>query len=324
MTGQDMNQMLNTKKSETKRTIINLTHVSKWYGQVMGLNDVTLEFKEGITGLLGPNGAGKSTMFKVITGQVMPNLGTAKIYNKRIWNNYSLWKDIGYCPEYDTFWENMTGEDFLDLLARLYGLPKLEAQQHRNRVLKTVGLSKDAYRKIKGYSKGMRQRLKVAQALLNDPEILILDEPLTGADPLAKRALMNLFQDLEADGKTLIISSHVLEEMEKITDNILLIHKGRLLAEGKIEEIRGLIDKYPHNIFIATSESKKLANRLINEDYVISVIKYLQPRGIMVQTHQPELFYTKIAKILDEESINITQLTSTDDNLDAVFRYLID
>jgi ABC-2 type transport system ATP-binding protein len=200
--------------NDPKSTIIRLSRVSKWYGQVLGLNDVTLDFKEGITGLLGPNGAGKSTMFKIITGQVKPSIGTARIYNQPIWNNYPLWNGIGYCPEYDTFWEEMTGIGFIDFLARLYGMTKFEAEKRRDQVLQIVGLSQDAHRKIKGYSKGMRQRLKVAQALIIDPDILILDEPLTGADPLAKRALIDLFLDLERDGKTLIISSHVLEEME--------------------------------------------------------------------------------------------------------------
>ena len=324
MTLQNNKPEINKTPQNTGKSVISLYHISKWYGQVLGLNDVTLNFKEGITGLLGPNGAGKSTMFKIITGQVKPSLGSASILNQSIWNNYSLWNNIGYCPEYDTFWEDLAGTDFIDYLAFLYGMSKKDVEDRRNYVLDIVGLSADAYRKIKGYSKGMRQRLKVAQALINDPEILILDEPLTGADPLAKRALINLFLDLETKGKTLIISSHVLEEMEKITDNILLIHKGRLLAEGRIEEIRSLIDKYPHNIFIATKETIKLGNRLLKENYVISVTKHLQPLGIMVQTHQPEQFYSYIAKILNEEEIEISQLTSTDDSLDAVFRYLVD
>ncbi len=311
-------------QQNSKETIIALSHVSKWYGQVLGLNDVTLEFKEGITGLLGPNGAGKSTMFKIITGQVKPSLGFAKILNMPIWNNYQLWKVIGYCPEYDTFWEDMSGNGFIEFLARIYGFTKSEAEKRRDIVISLVGLEKDSYRKIKGYSKGMRQRLKVAQALINDPQILILDEPLTGADPLAKRTLIELFQALENDGKTLIISSHVLEEMEKITDNILLIHKGRLLAEGRIEEIRGLIDKYPHNIFIGTGKTSELAKSLIKENYVISVTKHLQPPGVMVQTHQPEIFYSNIARILSKNNIEISRLYSTDDNLDAVFRYLVE
>jgi ABC-2 type transport system ATP-binding protein len=313
--------MVNKKKT---RNIISLSHVSKWYGQVIGLNDVTLDIKSGITGLLGPNGAGKSTMFKIITGQIKTELGFVKVFKQPVWNNYTLWEKIGYCPEYDSFYHELTGYKFVNYLCRLSGFTKQEAEVKTQTALDLVGMIDASNRKIKGYSKGMRQRLKVAQALVHDPEILILDEPLTGTDPIAKHTLINLFQKLEADGKTIIISSHVLEEVERITDNILLIHKGRLLAEGKINEIRDLIDKYPHNILIATPDITRLAKRLIKEDFVISVTKQEHPKGLLVQTHQPDKFYSEIPLIITEEDAEISQMTSTDDNLDAVFRYLVD
>ncbi len=312
------------KENAIAREIISISRVSKWYGQVIGLNDVTLNLQPGITGLLGPNGAGKSTMFKIITGQIKPGLGRVSVFNEPVWNNYSLWHRMGYCPEFDNFWSDLTGFKFVNFLAKLQGMPPAEARTKTEDALKLVDLIDVSMRKIKGYSKGMRQRLKVAQALVHDPDILILDEPLTGTDPIVKFALIELFQKLEAEGKTLVISSHVLEEVERITDNILLINKGRLLAEGKIAEIRNLIDKYPHNILIATADVKTLAKRLIREDYVLSISKQEHPKGIMVQTHQPENFYSEIAKIITEEGAEISQMTSTDDNLDAVFRYLVD
>jgi ABC-2 type transport system ATP-binding protein len=304
--------------------VISLWRVSKWYGQVIGLNDISLNIKKGITGLLGPNGAGKSTMFKIITGQIKQGIGQVSVTGKPVWNNYSLWQNMGYCPEYDSFWGDQTGFKFIRFLARLHGMSPTVADKKTKSALELVGMLKDSHRKIKGYSKGMRQRLKVGQALLHDPDILILDEPLTGADPIAKYTLTQLFQDLESEGKTLVISSHVLEEVERITDNILLIHKGRLLAEGRIQEIRDLIDKYPHNIFIATKEIAKLAKRLIREEFVLSIAKYPQSGGLMVQTQQPDRFYTEIPKIIVAEGVEISQMTSTDDNLDAVFRYLVD
>jgi ABC-2 type transport system ATP-binding protein len=313
--------------SEKQREIITLSRVSKWYGQVIGLNDISLKIKPGITGLLGPNGAGKSTMFKIITGQIKPKIGSVTVYGQPVWNNFQLWDKIGYCPEYDQFWFELSGFKFINYLCKLYGFSALETKQKTEAAIELVGLQKDADRKIKGYSKGMRQRLKVAQALVHDPEILILDEPLTGADPIAKFTLINLFQKLEDEGKTLVISSHVLEEVERITDNILLIHKGRLLAEGRIKEIRDLIDTYPHNIFIGTSKFAGvaiLAKRLIREDFVLSVTKQKQPMGIMIQTAKPDVFYSEIAQILASEDVTVTQMTSTDDSLDAVFRYLVD
>jgi len=313
-----------SRSKNKSEDIITLTHVSKWYGQVIGLNDISFNIKSGITGLLGPNGAGKSTMFKIISGQLQPGLGYATIYGQPIWNNYLLWEKMGYCPEYDSFWFELTGFEFVNYLCKLYGVSSGKAKQMTENALDLVGLVEDSKRKIKGYSKGMRQRLKVAQALVHDPEILILDEPLTGADPIAKFTLINLFHKLEAEGKTLIISSHVLEEVERITDNILLIHKGRLLAEGRIQEIRDLIDKYPHNIIIKTPDISVLAPRLIKESSVLSVTKQKKPKALMVQTHKPNIFYSKIANIILEEGVEVTQMTSTDDDLDAVFRYLVD
>ena len=306
------------------RHIINISRVSKWYGQVIGLNDISLQIDPGITGLLGPNGAGKSTMLKIITGQIKPGIGFVTVYDQPVWNNYQLWGQMGYCPEYENLWDDMTGFKFINYLYRLHGVSSGKAQKKTDDVLELVGLKKDAARKIKGYSKGMRQRLKVAQALIHDPELLILDEPLAGTDPIAKYKLVELFQTLEAEGKTIVISSHVLEEVERITDNILLIHKGRLLAEGRIKDIRDLIDKYPHNIFIATPGVPELAKRLIKEDFVLSITKQEHPNGIMVQTHQPDIFYSKIAEIITEEGLEISQMTSTDDNLDAVFKYLVE
>ena len=315
--------MSNINKLKTK-SIIKFYKVSKWYGQVIGINDVTLDIRCGITGLLGPNGAGKSTMLKIITGQIKPEIGDITVFDEPVWNNSTLWSRMGYCPEYDSFWSELTGFKFVNYLSRLSGMSSSEAKMKTNSAINLVGLETAAHRKIKGYSKGMRQRLKVAQALVHDPKVLIFDEPLTGADPLAKYSLIDLFQKLESEGKTLVISSHVLEEVERITDNILLIHKGRLLAEGKIGEIRDLIDKYPHNIFISTKDVSALARRLIKEEYVFSISKHDNPSGIMVQTHKPEMFYSEIAKILTNSGIEITQMTSTDDNLDAVFRYLVD
>jgi ABC-2 type transport system ATP-binding protein len=314
----------NITQSKSSRDIITLSHVSKWYGQVIGLNDISIKIKKGITGLLGPNGAGKSTMFKIITGQIKPKIGNVTVFDQPVWNNYKLWDRIGYCPEYDAYWNELTGFEFINHLFSFHDIPSSELKQKTEYALELVGMTKDADRKIKGYSKGMRQRLKVAQALVHDPELLILDEPLIGTDPIVKHALINIFQKLETEGKTLVISSHVLEEIERITDNILMIHKGRLLAEGRINEIRDLIDKYPHNIFIATSDVPVLAKRLIKENFVLSITKYHEPEGLMVQTHQAEVFYSEIAKIFTEEDVNITQMTSTDDNLDAVFRYLVE
>ncbi len=303
--------------------VITIQNLSKWYGQVLGLNDVTVFIYSGITGLLGPNGAGKSTLLKILTGQIRPRIGDVRIKGQEIWDNPDLMKQIGYCPEQDSFYDDMTGLEFVRTLLQLSDYNRTDAQNKAEQVMKTVDLADVQNRRIKTYSKGMRQRVKIAQSLAHDPEILILDEPLLGTDPLGRQQIIELLLNLEKMGKTILVSSHILHEIERLTDQILLINHGRLLAQGQVHEIRGLIDKHPHSIWIETKEPRRLARILIDMDFVSSVRLYLTPLGLFVETPQPEEFYTKIPKILLKEGIRITHMGSTDDNLDAVFRYLV-
>jgi ABC-2 type transport system ATP-binding protein len=302
---------------------IRLINLSKWYGQVIGLNDVTISFPKGLTGLLGPNGAGKSTLLKCLTGQIKADIGKVFINNHNPWLNPSIWHFTGYCPEQEAFWTNITGYEFVLLLTKLQGYPAEEADRATKKAIGIMGMTEHMNRSIGGYSKGMKQRIKLAQCIVHDPEILVLDEPLAGTDPLARHHIIKLLRRWELEGKTMIISSHVLEEVERITDNIVLIHRGRLLADGKIDQIRGLIDKHPHHILIRTSDIKRLGERLIGESFVESVKKHTKPPGLMIETHQPNVFYSEIAKIILDEDITIEGMSSQDDSLDAVFRYLI-
>jgi ABC-2 type transport system ATP-binding protein len=302
---------------------IRLINLSKWYGQVIGLNDVTISFPKGLTGLLGPNGAGKSTLLKCLTGQIKPDIGQIYINNLKPWKNPNIWQFTGYCPEQEAFWMNLTGYDYVLLLTKLQGYPAAEADRAAKKAIEIMGMTEHMNRSIGGYSKGMKQRIKLAQCIVHDPEILVLDEPLAGTDPLARHHIIKLLRRWELEGKTMIISSHVLEEVERITDNIVLIHRGRLLADGKIDQIRDLIDKHPHHILIRTNDLKKLGERLIGESFVESVKKHTEPPGLMIETHQPNIFYAEIAQIILDEDITIEGMSSQDDSLDAVFRYLI-
>jgi len=205
-------------------------HLSKWYGQVSGLNDVTVTVPPGITGLLGPNGAGKSTFMKLVTGQLKPSKGQVRVLGEPIWGNPGLYFRIGFCPEQDAFYERMTGLDWVTALVRLNGLSADEATAAARRALEAVDLMDAANKKIGAYSKGMRQRVKLAQAIVHDPELLILDEPLTGMDPLMRRRTIRLIKDWARAGKSVLVSSHVLHEIEAMTSNILLINNGRILA----------------------------------------------------------------------------------------------
>jgi len=298
--------------------IIQTKNLSKWYGTVLALNDVSINVEEGITGLLGPNGAGKSTFLKIAIGFIKENKGDIKVLGMDVWDNTELKKRIGYCPENDAFYSFMTGYDFLKTMGRLN---KIKDFKRINKVLKEVDLWDDRNRVISGYSKGMRQKLKVAQALLHDPDLLFLDEPLSGADPIARIKIMEITKKLVEDGKNIIVSSHILHEVERMADKVLLINKGRVLAEGKIHEIREAIDKFPHSVKLLTKEKRKLAKLLIGYDFVES-IKLLE-NGIILKTPRPDIFYSELPKILIKNSLEITHLSSPDDNLESVFRYLV-
>jgi len=216
--------------------VVSSEHLSKWYGQVIGLNDVTVAVPSGITGLLGPNGAGKSTFMKLITGQLKPSKGGVTVLGEPIWGNPSAYFRIGFCPEQDRFYERMTGREWVTALVGLNGITDAAAKDMAARALETVGLTDVADKKIAAYSKGMRQRVKLAQALAHDPELLILDEPLSGMDPLVRRKTIRMIKDWGRAGKSIIVSSHILHEIESMTSNILLINQGRILAEGNVHQ----------------------------------------------------------------------------------------
>src|SRR5262245_6094110 len=214
------------------KLIVEFGEVSKWYGNVIGINKLSIRIPAGVTGLLGPNGAGKSTLLQLATGQLYPSQGEVRVLGQKVWNNPGLNRFIGLCPEQDAFYEWMTGWDFVYTSARLGGLNRVEARAAAVRTLEAVGMTKHKDRVVRGYSKGMRQRTKLAQALVHDPEVLFLDEPFTGTDPLGRRDLMEIIRDLGAQGKSVLVSSHVLHEVQHLTPNIILLNRGRLVAEG--------------------------------------------------------------------------------------------
>jgi ABC-2 type transport system ATP-binding protein len=302
--------------------IIATEHLSKWYGQVSGLNDVTVSVPSGITGLLGPNGAGKSTFMKLITGQLKPSKGQVRVLGEPIWGNAALYFRIGFCPEQDAFYERMTGLDWVTSLVRLNGLSSDEATASAKRALEIVDLMDAANKKIGAYSKGMRQRVKLAQAVVHDPELLILDEPLTGMDPLMRRRTIRLIKDWARAGKSVLVSSHVLHEIEAMTSNILLINNGRIVAEGNVHQIRDLIDTHPHTVFIRADEPRAIAQRILAEDGVISL--RFETGALVVETARPDAFYARLTDMAASgEAGVIDEVTSPDDNLQAVFKYLV-
>ena len=303
--------------------VVEATELSKWYGQVIGINDVTLSIGPGVTGLLGPNGAGKSTLLKLMVGMLKPSSGAVTVLGEPVWNNSELNRRIGYCPEQDAFYDNMTGFQFVVNLARLNGYSTREAEKRALGVIETVDLLENKDKRVGAYSKGMRQRIKLAQSLLHNPELLFLDEPLSGMDPIGRRRTIQLVKELEADGRSIIVSSHILHEIEAMTNNILLINNGRILAEGDVHEIRELIDEHPHNVYISCNKPRLLASILMEYEDVASVKLSLEDGALIIETVRPDEFYSRLPGIVLENDLEVQELHSPDDNLQAVFQYLV-
>ncbi len=303
--------------------IIQFDGVSKWYGNVIGLNKLTLHLPAGVTGLLGPNGAGKSTLLQLATGLLRPSQGTVLVLGQPVWNNPALNRYLGLCPEQDAFYEWMTGLDFVRTLARMSGLTRREAQEAAEQAMARVGMTENMNRAIRGYSKGMRQRTKLAQALVHEPRVLFLDEPLTGTDPVARRDLIDVIRGLGAAGCSVLVSSHVLHEVQSLTSHIVLLHRGRLVAEGQVREIRDLIDKHPHRIVLVSEKCRDLAARLVTCADVDGVQFQDGATSLLVETRQPDAFYARLPGLALEDGLGIREVYSEDDNLEAVFKYLV-
>jgi ABC-2 type transport system ATP-binding protein len=303
--------------------VVEFEAVSKWYGNVIGLNNLTLRIPPGVTGLLGPNGAGKSTLLQLATGQLRPSMGQVRVLGQRTWNNPALNHYLGLCPEQDAFYEWMTGWQFVYTCARLGGLSRRQATDAAERTLELVKMTDNMNRAIRGYSKGMRQRTKVAQALVHEPQVLFLDEPLTGTDPVARRDLMDVILHLGQSGKTVIVSSHVLHEVQAVTPNIVLLNRGRLVAEGQVREIRDLIDKHPHRIVLVSPSYRKLAGKLVQFEDVVGMELKSAEQAVLVETRAPDAFYSRLPGLSLEDGTPIQEVYSDDDNLEAVFKYLV-
>jgi ABC-2 type transport system ATP-binding protein len=313
--------------------------VSKWYGPVIGVNQVTLELRSGITGLVGSNGAGKSTLMRLITGQLRPDLGKIEIRGRDAWSTAAR-RHVGYCPELDAFYEEMSGRRFVEAMARLCGYPRREALERTESALERVGMSGRAERCVRGYSKGMRQRIKLAQALLHDPELLVLDEPLSGIDPVGRGEFVRLFRDLAARGKCLLISSHELEELEKLTDHIAIMAHGRIAAVGTVAQIRDRLDNHPLLIRIDVkkgsprdniaegTEQRRLAAALLKLRDVVGV-ELLDGRPedaidpVLVRARNPQRFFQELTRLILEEWYEISRLETLDDSTQAVLGYLL-
>ena len=298
--------------------IVRAEHLNKWYGRVIALNDVSMQIERGITGLLGPNGAGKTSFMRILIGLMRESSGEIRVLGETPWNNPKLAVRIGYCPEHDGFYEGMTGMQFIASLARIRGVKDPAAAAKR--AVDWVRMADAADRKILTYSRGMRQRIKIAQAVVHKPELLILDEPLTGSDPIVRQELIGLIKAFAQEGGSVIVSSHVLHEIEQLTRRIVLIHRGRLVAEGDVGQIRDLIDRHPHTVEVKSDRPRELAAALAREPEVVEI--RFDPSAVWIRTPKPDSFYAKLPRIALDAGAEVKEISSPDDNLEAVFRYL--
>jgi len=310
-------------------TVASMHEASKWYGDVIGLNQVSLQIHPGITGLLGPNGAGKSTFLKLLTGQMRPSRGTIEVFGLDPWKNREVYRQLGYCPDSEQLYDEMTGYEFVVLMGRLAGYSGAEAVRRANLQLERVSMAQHCNRLIRGYSKGMRQRTRLAAALIHDPSLIVLDEPLNGLDPMGRLEMLEIFKQLAAEGKSVIVSSHILHEIQNLTRRMVMLHRGRMLAEGEIGEVRALIDRQPLTLRIASPEPRKIANVLVPLESLSSL--EFGPRddktglhAMTIRSGNPDTVFEALQNAVVETGVEIDSIEALDDNLDAIFRYLVE
>ena len=297
--------------------------LGRWYGQVVGLNDLSVAMQGGITGLIGPNGAGKSTFLKLIAGELKPSRGSIRVLGEAPFANRSLYRRLGFCPQQDALYDDMSGLRIVQLLLRLTGFGAREARERAQRALARVGMEQDMKRRVGGYSKGMRQRVKIAQTIAHEPELLVLDEPLTGLDPIGRRDMILLLRELGDAGTHVLISSHVLHEVEDLTQDIILLHRGRLLAQGALGDIRRLLRKHPRRVRLRAARPRELATALMGLADVRAVQLGEGDDLVSVETRDVDAFFRELTPLAQERRFGLAQLESVDAGLEAVFDYLV-
>ena len=304
--------------------IVQARELGRWYGEVVGLNDLSVDISPGITGLIGPNGAGKSTFMKMLVGELRPSRGTVQVLGHDPFANRELYGQLGFCPQQDALYDHMSGHEFVAFCMRMAGFRKREAQERAEEALRRVDLTDVMHRRCGGYSKGMRQRTRLAQSIAHAPKLLIADEPLTGLDPVARLHTLELFRELAAAGTSILLSSHVLHEVQSLTEAIVLIHRGRLLAQGTVPDIRKLLSRIPRRVILRAREPRRLAEAALALDHVDSLSFTLDGEGLAIETRDLEGLCRWLPAKASELRAGIRSLESSDASLEAVFDYLVD
>ncbi len=298
-------------------------NVSKFYGEVLGVNRVNLALPPGVTSLVGPNGSGKTTLMNLMTGLVRPTQGRITVLGLTPEQPEEFFRHVGYCTQFDSFPKGVTGHEFIYQSLRLRGLGARQATQLSYESIERVGMMDAAHRRVAGYSKGMRQRIRLAQSIAHHPTVLVLDEPLNGLDPMARAESIALFQALGKQGLHVIISSHVLHEVDRISDQVVLMSYGYVVAEGQIPSVRSEVKEHPMQILVRCDAPNLLASRLFSQDHVVEAKLNNDGRGILVRTRDADEFYLLLNKIVAEEEIALEAVAPADDDVNSVYQYLI-
>ena len=314
---------MGTVSSERKDAIV-FDNVSKFYGEVLGVNRITLTFEPGITGLVGPNGSGKTTLMNLMAGLLRPTQGKIRVLGIPPDQPERMFSEVGYCTQFDSFPGGMSGYQFIYSYLRVHGFPHGEAYDRSWRALERVGLTDAAKRRVAGYSKGMRQRIRLAQAISHDPRVLVLDEPLNGLDPMARAEVIDVFQELAASGCLLIISSHILHEVDMISDRVVLLSSGYVVAEGEIGGVRSeTMDEHPIQVLVRCDKPGVVASRLFEHDHIVEVTLHDDRKGLEVRTRDADRFYSQLGELVLAEGVKVDTVTVADADVRAVYQYLI-
>jgi ABC-2 type transport system ATP-binding protein len=308
--------------SNDERNVV-FENVSKFYGEVLGVNRVHLSIPPGITGLVGPNGSGKTTLMNLATGLLRPTEGRIRVLGVSPDDPERLFARVGYCTQFDAFPRGISGRQFLRAFLRIHGFDAAEAARRTDQALERVGLSEAANRRVGGYSKGMRQRIRLAQAMAHDPQVLLLDEPLNGLDPMARAEIIALFREQAQAGKHVVVSSHILHEVDLISDQVVLLNEGYVVAEGDIRSVRGEMKGHPLQVLVRCDGPARLAARVFELDSVVEARIHRDGQGLLISTRDPDRFFLLLNQIVLDTGIRVQSVVPADEDVHAVYQYLI-
>jgi ABC-2 type transport system ATP-binding protein len=312
-----------TTAAATPERMIVFEGVSKFYGEILGVNRVNLSIAPGITSLVGPNGSGKTTLMNLMTGLLRPTRGTISVLGTPPDDPEKLFRKVGYCSQFDSFPRGVTGREFIEFYLSVHGYTRGEVRDLTQAALERVSMQDAAERKVAGYSKGMRQRIRLAQSIAHNPSVLILDEPLNGLDPMARAEIIRLFQSLATEGLYLVISSHILHEVDMMSDSVVLMHNGYVVAEGDVHGVRDEIEEHPMQILVRCDRPQVLAARLFEHEHTIEARIHDDRQGLFVKTRRPDDFYLLLNRLVTENNLQVESVAPADDDLNAVYQYLI-